>query len=344
MDKVGVRLGIDPESDPPDAGDRFARTEVRSGKSIWLTPIPRYSYTARLLDENGNVVRHERDRALHNKIVGNLYCAMNMRGHTVSWPEVAVASGEAFRFAFESHWAQDAEYLTDINEFGQACDVLGYTYTQSAGRGLQESLALINESLSAGQTVLTTGWGDRFWQVVVGVEPDAGIYRCVGGVDFEGGIPMPDIRPGEHLSAHMAPEDCPACPIPQADWYGATLSPEQVVVNPLFIVGEAQAVPELERIRRVLQNALPMNRPARIARVNLENRTRAIARGPVGHDGWKFYFSPWDGSFEMGSRGIRAWADLVEGMDVPVSDFEMIHGTDVTFGGYMQVRAKDVVA
>ena len=65
---------------------------------------------------------------------------MNMCGQALSWSEVAAVSGDAFRFAFEPHWAKDAEYISDINMFAQACNVLGFTYTQSVGKDLGKNL------------------------------------------------------------------------------------------------------------------------------------------------------------------------------------------------------------
>jgi hypothetical protein len=103
-------------------------------------------------------------------------------------------------------------------------------------------------------------------------------------------------------------------------------------------------VPEAARIRRILQNALAMNRPRSIKRINLEHRKQALAAGPEGHGGWIAYFSPWESEFTMGSQGLRAWADHVEGMETPDDDFEMVHGIDVTFGGYMACRAQDAMA
>ncbi len=203
---------------------------------------------------------------------------------------------------------------------------------------------MINDALESGRPVLTTGWSDRFWRIIVGIEPDAGIYRVIGGVEFEESIPMADIGPDEFLPLHIKPEDCPACAIPDTDWYGAILNPAQVVKNPVFIVGGRQPVSEREIIRRTLQKALSMNQPVVISRKNLQNRSNALANGLKGHDGWKYFFSPWMTRFKMGSEGIRSWAALVEQMEKPKADFEMMHGIDTTFGGLLSTRAKDAVA
>jgi len=346
MAEVGALLGANAEMDLGGIDDeRFARARaVADGDKAWLEPIPRYPYTARVVDEQGNTLRYELEQALHGRMDGKVYCAKNMRGAGVSWPEVAAASGEAFRFAYEPRWAQDAEYISDIDEFALACDTLGFVYTWSSGEGLQESLALIDGALAAGQAALITGWGDRFWQVVVGVEPGAGLYRCIGGVAFEDGIPMGDVRPGERMSARMQLADCPSRPTPTTGWHGAFIGPEQVAANPVFVVGERTPVSEGDRIRRTLETALHMNEPRVIQRVNMGIREKAIAAGPPGHDGWKFSFSPWDGEFTMGSEGIRAWANDIAAMDEPTVDFEMVHGIDTTFGGMMAARAKDAVA
>ena len=50
---------------------------------------------------------------------------MNICGGTFSWPEVTAASGEAFRFAYDYHWAQDAEYVSDANLVAQILRILG---------------------------------------------------------------------------------------------------------------------------------------------------------------------------------------------------------------------------
>jgi hypothetical protein len=109
-------------------------------------------------------------------------------------------------------------------------------------------------------------------------------------------------------------------------------------------VGDRVPVPGQERIRQVLENALPLNRDYRLGRKSLDHRRLAIAHGPPGHDGWKYYFSPWPGEFEMGSGGLRAWADLIEGMVEPDTNFEMVLGIDTTFGGMLAAKARVTVA
>jgi hypothetical protein len=344
MEEVEARSGESPFNEPEETASRFRRTRVlRDGATVRLDPIPRYPFTARYLDENGSTDRIVRDRALSDRIVGNLYCAMNMAGAELDWLDVAAASGDIFRVAFEPRWAQDAEYVTDVDHFVQACEILGFRYTKSCDSTLVDALALIDSSLASCRAPLVSGWGERFWRVVVGVDRDRGEYRTVGAVEFEGGIPMADVRPGECLGGYVALEDCPAANIPTTDRHGCVLGPEQVATNPVFVVEEYEPRDTAERIRRTLEVALPLNRDYRLERKNLAVREKAIAGGPPGHDGWKFTFSPWPSTFDMGARALRAWADHVESMAEPTYDFEMIHGIDTTFGGFLRSKHRDIV-
>jgi len=149
---------------------------------------------------------------------------------------------------------------------------------------------------------------------------------------------------GQRPPARLEIDDCPPRPVPAGDWYGAMLNPEQVSRNPAFLVDGYVNLPESERIRATLAAAAPMNEPRTLARTNLEHRQGGIAKGPPGHDGWKYTFSPWEGAFTMGSAGLRAWADLVASMDQPSDNFELVHGIDTTFGGMLSFRARTVVA
>ena len=345
MDEVGARLGSDPNNDAVDIRKRFGKSKLVSDHDgIYLNPIPRYPYTAHRIDPDGKTLRHEREGALRCRILGNLFCAMNMTGRSVESFEVATAAGTAFRLGFEPHWEQDIEFVTDIDEFSQACETLGFVGQWSFGKTFQESLAIIEESIESGYPAFVTGWGERFGRLIVGLERSAGQFRSIGGLTFERGIPMPDIGLDEHLPAHMKFGDCPSWPSPESDWFGSVLHPDQVVRNPVFVVKPAKPVPPRERIVRTLENALLMNRSYRIKRINLENRQNAIDNGEPGHDGWKFYFSPWETTFEMGSRALRSCADHIEKMEKPTYDFEMIHGIDTAFGGMLRSRSREVVA
>lgn len=325
------------DSDPLDADvevatpERFSRASVKKkGRKTWLEPIPRYPWAIRRRDESGAQVRFESEPTW--RILGNLYCAMRMMGHDVTWDQVAAASGDAFRFAFEPNWAQDAEYVTDVDHFALACENLGFEYVSIAHQNLCASLEVINGAIEDGMPALTNGWGSRFGRVVVGLEADSHVYRCIGGDTFGGEGPEPaDALADERVSPHFERDDCYAITIPLRDWYGAVLTPEQAGRNLLFIVGKQASSPGAKSVRRVLELALQMNAPRTVDRVHFECRRKAIETGDPGHDGWKFYYSPWEGKFTMGSEGIRAWADVVEDMKEPSMDFEMIHGFDTTF-------------
>ncbi|MFC1736910.1 hypothetical protein ACFL1X_12405, partial [Candidatus Hydrogenedentota bacterium] len=182
MQEVGARLGTGPENDTMVVGGRFSQAKpVEKEDRIYLDPIPRYPCCARELDENGKVLRHLRDKALRCRILGNLYCAMNMIGGAVESHQVATAAGTAFRFAFEPSWAQDAEFVTDVDEFAQACETLGFKYRRSMDTDLNEAFALIDSALAKGKPAIITGWGDRFSRVIVGREKE--LYRHIGGVE-----------------------------------------------------------------------------------------------------------------------------------------------------------------
>ncbi|MFC1736899.1 hypothetical protein ACFL1X_12345, partial [Candidatus Hydrogenedentota bacterium] len=146
------------------------------------------------------------------------------------------------------------------------------------------------------------------------------------------------------LEGVIALDDCPTWPIPESDFYGPVLHPEQVARNPVFIVDGHQEAPDAQVIRRTLENALPMNRPYQIDRANFEARQKAIDSGPPGHDGWKNTFAPWEGRFAMGSEALRSWANRIEAMEEPTYNFEMVHGIDTTCGVMMRNRARQTVA
>lgn len=326
--------------------ERFAHVTARvEGARVYLTPIPLFPYRIRWNDGQGNAVRYEdSDGVPYCRILQNLYCAMRMQGHDIRWPELACISGDAFRFTFESRWAQDVEFVSHIDHFALACRNLGFDYTWSTERSREESMALIEQALRAGRPALVCGWGTRHWRVVVGLEPDRGTYLGIGGLVWDDGSePLRlDLPLGAPIPEHLAPEACPHAPLPVGDWYGAVLGPEQVARNPVFLLGERREVPApLDRIRRTLRIAREMNQPLEIARTKLAYRAKA-REWDMGHDGWKFYYSPWDGTFVTGSAGLRAWADLVEGMEKPTTNFEMLHGIDTAMGNQIR-RAAGIV-
>jgi hypothetical protein len=345
MAEVDARTGKDPEFDPAVLDARFAPAGVKSeGDRTWLSPIPRFPYTVHWVDENGQTVRHEREPALRCRDISNLFCAMNMTGRPVDACEVAVAAGAAFRLAFEPRWAQDMEVVTDVDEFSQACQTLGYRGEWTFQDNHADALAAIDDAIAAGRPALLTGWGERFGRLVIGYDRAAQEYRCIGGDEWEGGVPMPDVHLGDTVPLRLTWDQCAAWPRPQKDWFGLIPHPIQVARNPVFVLTDTTNVPAAERIVRTLDQALRMNRDYQIHRTNFEHRQHAIDNGPRGHDGWKFTFSPWPTTFHMGSRAMRACADHIASMVKPTYDFEMIHGIDTSFGRSLVARSRQVVA
>jgi hypothetical protein len=307
---------------------RFTKGTLRKESSVtWLEPIPRFPWNIVRVDDTGKFLFRESENHNYMPLVDSLYCAMRILGENIPYEVVGAASTDIFRFAFEEHWAQDAEYITDIDEIAVACNLLGFDYTLSMGKPLAESLATIENAIQNGQPVLVWGGESRTWHVVVGIDKRRNCYYWVGGWG-------PDIisaRANEAISPWYSLEECPTMPIPTTDWFGCVLGPVQAARNALFVLRKRTSGIRANAINEMLRMALQMNRSRVIERVNFEYRQKSIEGGPSGHDGWKFYFSPWQGAFTMGSEGIREWANVVEQIKEPTNSFEMIHGLDTTF-------------
>lgn len=300
----------------------------------WLDPIPRYPREVEYTDQHGQIVRREWERV--GRFLGNLFAAMRMQDAAITWEQVAASSGECFRFTFEANWAQDAEYVTPVDTFTSACEILGFRYTPMINTELSNTVLAINEALDHGQPAVV-GMASRFWRVIVGIDHDTKVYLGIGGENFEHeGLESLRVPEGTEVPPTLAPEECLIMPVPEGDWYNAVMTPVQAAKNPSFFVGKRRPLPDQESIDRTLALALEMHKPRTIERINLDYRRQAIAMGPEGHDGWKYYYSPWPGSFTVGTEGYRAWAAAIAQLTKPSFNFEMIHGNDTTFG--MQMR------
>jgi len=152
------------------------------------------------------------------------------------------------RLGFEPSWAQDMEYATDVDEFTQACETLGFEGEWFFDQDYRDAITVIDSKLTARQPAFITGWGDRFGRIVVGRDELKREYRTIGGLSFECGIPMPNAREDERIPLQIDWRDCPSWPTPTGDWFGSVLHPTQVARNPVFTVTKSKFIPMRERI------------------------------------------------------------------------------------------------
>jgi hypothetical protein len=200
---------------------------------------------------------------------------------------------------------------------------LGFDYTLIANGSLDEALDAIETALGEGRPVLT-GINPRFWNLVVGIDREAGELLLLGGPSWHDWTPV-RADEGEYVAPFGGAELARRVPIPREDWISNVLGPGQAARNAVFIVGDrhepqAPVVATLARAME-LRNPDPMERKEMELRAEGEERHRGLAA-----------FEPRPGRFLMGTSALRAWADAVEGLGTPTHNFGIVHANDTTLG------------
>ena len=294
-----------------------------------LERVVRFPLIVQRRDENGHLVGVEEGYpgAQHEpKVLGCLFCALEMVEHEIQYEQISAASGEAFRFAFEENWCHEPEYITPIDALVSACDILGFEYTSLRNQDLAPSLKTIERSIERGIPALIGM--DRCWRLIVGYDKARSEYYYIGGEweIYQGKV-------GEKLSRGITVDECHKMKIPEVDWYSCILGSDQVARNPVFVVGNQKAIPiGGETVRKTIRLAIDVSRPRRIERTNLELRKMTKSR----------FLRSDPGHFYTGTDAIRKWAVKIDELKAPSHDFDIIHANDTTLRAQLS-RTHDAV-